>query len=378
MGRAIRGSSDWCIVMIVGNNITDFLSEETKRAFLSNEARLQIKIGEELVRELRAEGGQITTIANLINQCLSRDDNWKEYYRDRMSELEPNEPKKEHLDRAVVERKAELLCRQRQYVKAAETLHGIINSTDPNDKGWLFQLMATYLYPIDHKESMDKQLKAHKENLNLFRPETGITYSKLTSTGTRVSRIFNWIKKHESYSPVILEVNGIMDKLLWTSPSKFFEQGICELGQILGFISGRPEKETGNGSDNLWNIQGKMYWIIECKNQVKSSKKKISKTEAGQLNNSIGWFKENYAAGKCLPILIRPAKELALGAFVRESFWVITPKGLKKLLANTKKFYHSITGTPFESLSSEAIAQKLKEHNLDINNLVKEYLERGN
>lgn len=377
MGRAIRGSSDWCIVVIAGNDITDFLSEKSKRAFLSNEAQLQIRIGEELVQEMRAEGGQIKTVENLTRQCLSRDDSWKEYYKDRMSELEPDEPKKEHLDRAISERNAETLYRQGQFKKAADTLQNIVNSTDPNDKGWLLQLMATYLYPIDSTESMNKQLKAHTESSNLFRPEIGITYSKLTSTGTRESRIFDWIKKHESYNAIILEVRGSMDNLLWGSPSDSFEQAICELGQTLGFIAERPEKKTGKGPDNLWNIQGKKYWLIECKNQVKDSRRKISKTEAGQLSNSIGWFKQYYETEEGLPVIIHPAKELASDAYMTETFWVIMMDNLKKLRDNTIKFYNSLTGTPFDSLSLETIAQKLKEHNLDTEDLVKEYLQRG-
>jgi len=377
MGRAIRGSSDWCIVVIAGNNITDFLSEKSKRAFLSNEAQLQIKIGEELVQELRTEGGQITVIENLINQCLSRDVSWKEYYKDRMSKLEPDEPKKEYLDRATSEGNAEILYRQGQYKKAADTLQNIVNSTDPNDKGWLLQLMATYLYPIDRKESMNKQLAAHTENSNLFRPEKGITYSKLTSTGTRASRIFDWINNHGSYNAAILAVMEIMDNLLWGSPSNSFEQGMYELGQTLGFISDRPEKKTGKGPDNLWNIQGKTYWIIECKNQVKSSRSKISKTEAGQLSNSIGWFKEYYETEEGLPILIHPAKERAPDAYVTEPFWVIMMDDLKKLRRNTISFYNSLTGTPFDDISFGIITKKLKEHNLDTNDLMKEYLQRG-
>ena len=377
MGRAIRGSSDWCIVVIAGNNITDFLSEKSKRAFLSNEARLQIKIGEELVQEMKSEGGHIKAIENLTNQCLSRDDSWKEYYKLRMSELEPDERKKEHLERAISERNAETLYRQGQYKKAADTLQKIVDPTHPNEKGWLLQLMATYLYPIDREESMNKQLRAHMENSNLFRPETGITYSKLTSTGTRASRIFDWIKKHESYNAVILEVMGIMDKLLWGSPSDSFEQGICEIGETLGFISERPEKKTGKGPDNLWNIQGRTYWLIECKNQVETSRAKISKTEVGQLSNSIGWFKEYYETEEGWPIMIHPAKELASDAYMTEPFWVMRMDDLKKLRNNTVKFYNSFTGTPFDSLSPETIAQKLKEHNLDTDDLVKEYLQRG-
>jgi replicative superfamily II helicase len=57
MGRAIRGINDWCIVVVAGNNLTDFLSEQNKRTFLSKEAQMQIRIAEELVAELKKEVG---------------------------------------------------------------------------------------------------------------------------------------------------------------------------------------------------------------------------------------------------------------------------------------------------------------------------------
>lgn len=378
MGRAIRGSSDWCIVMIVGNDITNFLSEKSKRAFLSNEARLQIGIGEELVEQMKSEGGQLTTIASLIGQCLRRDETWKEYYKNRMSKLTPDEPQDEHLARVISERNAEILYRQRQFKKASDTLNDAIGSADVKDRGWLLQLMATYLYPIDRRQSMDKQLRAHVENPNLFRPESGITYSKLISTGTRTSRILEWIRQHESNSSVILEVNGIMEKLSWgTSPSELFEQGMCELGRVLGFISDRPEKKTGEGPDNLWNIHGKTHWIIECKSQVKGSRTEISKTEAGQLHISIGWFQKHHEKEEGLPIFVHPAKKLASGTYINKPFWVLTMNGLKKMRTNTANLYKSLGKIPFDNLSENSIAQELREHHLETDGLMKEYLQRG-
>lgn len=377
MGRAIRGSSDWCIVVIIGNNITNFLSEESKRKFLSNEAQLQIKIGEELVKIMKTEGGHISAIENLINQCIRRDDGWKEFYKNRMSDIKPEEYTKEHLDRSLSERTAEIFYRQGQCKRAADTLQNVLDKTEQADKGWFLQLIATYTWPIDRKQSMDIQLKAHMENSRLLRPERGITYSKLTATGTRESRILDWITKYESHNSMLLETNRVIDTLRQSTPSNSFEQGICELGEMLGFVSDRPEQKTGEGPDNLWNIRGKRYWFIECKNRVKSSRSTISKKEAGQLSNSIGWFKEYYGTEDGLPILIHPSKKLASGAFIMVPFWVMTRDNLKKFRNNTRQFFTSISTTPFDSLSEQIISQKLKEHNLDTNVLQREYLQRG-
>ena len=376
MGRGIRGYSDWAIVVIVGDDITNFLSEKSKRAFLSKEAQLQIEIGEELVKEMKEEGSRLGPVEKLVNQVLARDQGWKDFYRERMGELKPDAVQAKNLERAKVERDAEILCKLGQFRKASDTIRGILDSSDPSDRGWLFQLMATYLYPIDPAQAMDIQLKAFSENSNLFRPEKGVEYSKLTATGTRATRIIEWLRKHDSYNSAILEVRKITDQLSPGTQSDIFEQAIYELGEVLGFVSERPEKKTGKGPDNLWNIQGKLYWIIECKNEVKDSRDFISKAETGQLSNSIAWFRKNYEDEEGIPILIHPAKELSDNAFI-EAFWVLTLQNLYSLRDNAVRLYTSLSKIPFDQLTPDDIAEQLKSSSLDTESLVKNYLIRG-
>lgn len=378
MGRAIRGYSDWCIVVIVGNDITNFLSEKSKRLFLSKEAQLQIEIGEELVREMKEEGKRLAPVERLIYQCLTRDQGWKEFYKDRMAGLTRDELRTDNLERAIIEREAENLCKIGQFRKAAESLRKILGTSDPNEKGWLLQLMATYLYPVDPEESMNLQLKAFVENTNLFRPEQGVEYSKVNASGTRETRIMDWIKEHESYNSTILDVRNIIDNLMPGVPSETFEESLRELGVILGFISERPEKKSGKGPDNLWNTQGKQYWIIESKNQVKLSREFISKEEAGQLSNSIGWFRKNYEGDEGIPVIIHPAAELNSNAFIKDPFWVLSMSNLASLRDNTIGLYISLSKIAWDKLCLDDIAQQLKSHILDSDSLIKQYLKRGN
>jgi replicative superfamily II helicase len=376
IGRAIRGSSDWCIVVIAGNNLTDFLSENAKRMYLSNEAQMQVKIGEELASVMRTEGEQLSVIEKLINQCLNRDAGWKEFYKSRMAKVETKKPSKEYLDRALLEREAETLYQKGHVQKAVDKLQELIAIADQTDKGWFLQLKASYLYPTDQTRSMDTQLKAFTENARLFRPPSGISYSKLNSKGTnRASRILEWIRKHDSHNATIIQVNSIMEKLTFGLPSDLFEEGIKEFGEVLGFLSDRPEKLTGSGPDNLWRIEGKNCWIIECKSGVHEDRSEIFKTETGQMSTSIQWFKENYEGDMGLPVFVHPAKLLAKDAFV-ETSWTLQPDALGKLKTNVSSFYNSLKGISSDSLSSDVIKQKLKEHHLDKDDLTKHYLKR--
>ncbi|HEV2226400.1 MAG TPA: DEAD/DEAH box helicase [Nitrososphaerales archaeon] len=375
MGRAIRGSSDWCIAVVTGNNLTDFISENSKRAFLSKEAQMQIRIGEELAGELKAEGGHLKVMERLVNQCLNRDDGWKQFYKGRMDQLEPDLPRKEYLDRALAERNAEILYQQGHHKKAVEAIRGLIASADPSDKGWYLQTIAAYMYPVDADEAMETQLKAHSENPRLFRPELGVAYAKLSSAGSRATRIIEWTR-HASYNALIIELTSVLDELVFGAPSESFEEALSTFGQALGFGTQRPEKEAGEGPDNLWSLQGKDFWIIECKNRVARTRKEISKEEIGQLNNSIGWFARNYEGQKGEPVIIHPAHALAKGAFPNESAWVLDVDGLKKFKENTLGFYNSLKETKMERLAVDLVRTKLKAHALDTDELSKEYLQR--
>lgn len=379
MGRGIRGFTDYCIVIVTGRDLTNFISNKTKRKYLSKEAQLQIEIGEKLAGLMRKDDkDKISVIEDLVRQCLMRDQYWKNYYEKNMAVLEPDEPIAENLGIALTEREAELLFSRRQYQKSSEKIQQMLDKIKPSDKGWYLQLMATYLYPLDPSESMNKQLAANMENSSLFRPEKGVTYSKLTSSGNRISRIKNWLDERETYNAAIMEINGFMDDLLFGDyPSETFESSLDDLGKCLGFVTDRPEKKLDKGPDNLWNIQGKSYWVIECKNQVKPSRKEISKNEAGQMSNSIGWFNTEYEGDTATCVMIHPATKLAADAFPSKTTSVLTKDGLYKLKENTRKFYISLQSIPFDSLTHDKISEKLNENKLNTNDLVREYLVRS-
>jgi tetratricopeptide (TPR) repeat protein len=378
IGRAIRGSNDWCIVVIIGNNLTDFLSENAKRIYFSNEAQMQIKIGEELSSIMKTEGQRLSVIETLINQCINRDPGWKEYYKTRMSDVETKPIEGEYVERSLLERKAEILFQQDHFQKAIEEVQKLVvlSSSDYRDKGWYLQLKALYQYPLDSSKSMDIQLKAYTENDRLFRPEKGITYSKLLPGDSgRASIILNWISGHESHNSLIINMFSILDKITFKISSDLFEEGIDELGELLGFSKQRPEKVTGTGPDNLWHIRGKEYWIIECKNMV-TANRGISKSEAGQLNTSIAWFKQNYEGLLCVPIFIHKAVVLEKDAFITDPAWVLQPEKLENLKNGINNFYNSLKEYSFDTLSLDIINRKLKESHLEVEDLRNNYLTR--
>ncbi len=365
MGRAIRGTGDWCVVLAFGTNLTDFLSEDSKKKFLSKEAQLQIKIGEGLAKELKKIGTGLKVIEGLVNQVLVRDAGWKEYYRESMVELEPDSAGTDYFRRALLEKKAENCYLLRDYENATAALDELIQISDQADKGWYLQLMANYLFSVDPSKSMALQLKARTANNKLFCPPEGVKLTRLTSTGTtRTGRILEWMKQYESYNSLIIGLINILDKAVFTATFETFEEGLDDLGKALGFGTQRPDKETKTGPDNLWNIEGKKYWIIECKNMVALERKEISKKQSGQLIDAIGWFRENYVDCEGVPIFVHPANVFAKEAHPTEECWLLGPEKLEELKGNVLKFYTSLQTTPKEDLSDLIIRDKLRAFNL--------------
>jgi hypothetical protein len=377
MGRGLRGSGDWCVVVVTGNNLTDFLSEDSKRAFLSKEAQAQIKIGEELAKEMLSEGGGQIAIDRLVNQCLERDDGWKEYYKVKMNEIETEKPRKEYLDKAVSERKAELLFHRALNEEAVAELESLIPNADSSDKGWYMQLKAAYLYPTNPAKSIDTQIRAFSENQRLFKPEGGVEYSKRRAVRVAQSlQIVDSMKQFPSHAVMIVHLMSILDKITFRSDSDQFEEGVDDLGKMIGLPTERPELIHKVGPDNLWQLNDKTFMMLECKNEVKLDRKVISKTEGGQMANHIGWFKTNHLESTSINTFVHPAHAWAKDAFIADPCWALVPDALDKLKENTLKFYNSLKDTPIEALTQDIIKQRLIAHHLNADDLAGTYLRR--
>ncbi|KDE54348.1 hypothetical protein, partial [Methanoculleus sp. MH98A] len=378
IGRAIRGVSDYCVVIIIGTDISAFFSENAKRGYLSNEAQRQIKIGEELAEELKKEGPALKAIENLIQNVLDRDPGWKAYYKYAMSDVDIKPINKAFINRMILERDAELCYQKRQPRQAVSIIQKIIDEVKDHEKelGWYLQLKAIYEYSVDRQRSLDTQLSAFKTNPRLFRPPEGIQYTKMTRDGiSRAQRISNYIRSKEGYTHLILEIENILEKISFKVPSDTFEEGIDELGHILGFNTDRPEKNDGCGPDNLWQIDDTHYWIIECKNGV-TAQRGISKSEAGQMNTSIGWFEGKYENFENIPIIIHPSNKFKEDAFSTKQLYSLQPEKLELLKNNIRDFYKSISGVPFTTISPEGIQSMIKEYSLDSESMKKTLLSR--
>ena len=377
IGRGVRGRNDWCIIFIIGSNLANFLASDFKLSLLSNETQEQIRIGADLADKMKEEGALFNVINDLIKQCLERNEGWKEYYRQRMKHLDIKKANEDYIEQYVIEREANDYFSKRLYDKSLEKVQILIDkSENKSDEGWYLQLKATYQYITDKSKSMSTQLKAHAVNKWLFIPETGVKYAKMSAgTGSKQLKIIEWIKIHKDYNDLLVDVGSVLDKICFGVSPDIFEEGINDLGTILGFDTQRPDKNYGEGPDNLWN-EGKNYLIIECKNNVKSKRKEINKEESGQLSHSIGWVKNQYPHSNEMPIIVHPSDTLVKGAFLTDKARVLLPKGLDELKKNILDFFNSLAVTSFDMLNERKLNQGLENSKLTTDHIYKHYCSK--
>lgn len=380
MGRSVRGEKDYSVIVVVGPELVRTLRDATSRQYLSPQFAKQIEIGIKLGKMAKQEIADGETPINafhgLIKQCLTRDDDWKAYYAEQMSDVTPVGANKDILNIYEAELRAEKAYMAGDYIGAAEIIQNLLDSgsVDSNDKAWYLQERARYLYILARADSQNQQKNAHKHNMLLLKPATGVTVTKLTirSQG-RVKRIQKWIKKFDSYSELDIAVSDILERLVFGVKADKFEQALNELSFALGFIGERPDMEWKEGPDNLWALDDKNYLLIECKSEVDVTRSEINKREAEQMNRSCAWFDKHYPGLDAKRIIIHPSGKIQSAAAFTHEVEGMREINLKSFVQSCRMFFKAFEGLNFNDLSDEHTQKLIDDYNLSVFKILSNY-----
>ncbi|MDP1814181.1 MAG: DEAD/DEAH box helicase, partial [Leadbetterella sp.] len=266
-----------------------------------------------------------------------------------------------------------------EYDKACDLMQGLCDKFEAGDleRGWYLQQLARYKYRTSKIDSNQIQKSAFRNNLQLLKPKEGINYNKIEFINqNRVRRIKEWITQYKDYSEMMISVEGILQNLSFGMPSEKFEAALKDVGEAIGFLSQRPDKEIKKGPDNLWCGVENQYFLIECKNEVDETRSEISKHEAGQMNTHSAWFENIYGDAKCKRILIFPTIKLSYHADFTHPVEIMRKNTLNKLKNNVRSFFKEFSVYVLHEVSDQKIQQFIDGHNLDISSLLTIYSER--
>ncbi|WP_375341195.1 hypothetical protein [Okeania sp. SIO1I7] len=117
------------------------------------------------------------------------------------------------------------------------------------------------------------------------------------------------------------------------------------------------------------------YFIFECKSKVEDSRKEITKTETGQMNNHCGWFDQEYNAEQVKRILIIPTKNVSHQGNFTHHVEIMRKGKLKLLRDNVKSFFKEFKDYQLDEISDYKIQEWIQIHKLDVESLKSEYSE---
>ena len=383
LGRSVRGEKDYCAIILIGTELVKFVRNKASRKHLSSQTRVQVEIGLEIAemaeQEIKNGVNALEGLHNLIQQCLKRDDGWKEFYVQRMSSVTPEPTAGDILDVFSAELEAELLFQRGEVGRAVEAMQSLIDShiKDQGDKYWYLQEIARFTHTSSKVDSNRLQVSAHRGNRYLMKPRHGVEFTPLQVVSQkRVEAIIEWIRTHPAYEQLALDVEDILARLEFGVKAERFEEALKALGMALGFSSERPDKEWKEGPDNLWCVKAGHYLLVECKNEVALQRAEITKDESGQMNNACAWFEKYYKGTAAKKIMVIPTNKVSRAAGFVQEVDIMRDKELRKLRNNVRGFFAEFKEADFSSLSETKIQQFLDAHQLSVEALLSDYAEK--
>lgn len=384
LGRSVRGEKDYSVIIIIGNDLVRFVKSSATNKFFSDQTKKQISLGIEIadmaMQEISDGILPKDVLKSLINQCLKRDEGWKQFYKTEMDNIIPTDNRLFVYRILETERKAENLHLQGNNEKACEVIQNLIDQEhfDDSEKGWYLQTKARYMYADSKIDATKIQLTAFRLNNQLLKPAQGIVYKKIGYINeNRNKRIRTYISQFKNYEDFSLAINDTLANLSFGISAEKFEKALCEIGSLLGFISQRPDKEIRKGPDNLWCGIDNQYFLFECKTEVDGDRADIHKHEVGQMNNHCGWFENEYKEKPNVKyVMIIPTLFVAHDANFTHDVEIMRKGKLKSLKMNIANFVKEFKHYNLQELSDDVIQNAIAIHQLDIKNLLTDYSEK--
>ena len=380
LGRSVRGEKDYCVIILTGPELVKEIRTTSSRRFFSSQTRTQIEIGLEIAEFAKEEGSDPEkAFMSLLNQSLRRDEGWKDFYVEKMDQMQEQGTHHERLEVFALELAAEQKAEEGLYDEAVTLIQKLMDThiNDDAERGWYLQEMARLVYQSSKTKSNQYQISAHKKNRALLKPREGMVLQKIAPLSQkRVDKIIDNIQQYKEYEDLALAVDEIASKLSFGVEADTFEQALDDLGKLLGFACERPDREWKEGPDNLWCLREREYLVVEAKSEVQSTRSEINKHESEQMNRSAAWFQKHYEGSKARNLIVHPAKKLESAAAFLQPVEVIRKSGLDTLARNVRQFFGEFKNIDRKDLSPEHVQKFLDNHELGVNDFWTKYGEK--
>lgn len=372
MGRGVRSNDDYCVVFLIGKDLTSTLYSQGATNKMSPGTKAQIQLSDQVSAQVH--GKTLKELTEVIKYCLSRKEEWVKASKGVLVSLKYSEDN--NIDQATVALRAAYdSASKNDVLKATTILNELVNKvTNKTEEGYYKQLLAEYTNIHDKSEAQKIQMSAANDNRRVLKPIAGIQYHKISGSvyDQAVSCKNFLVGRYVDPNKLIIEVNGIVEALQFKDgTANIFEEALKNIADYIGFVSQRPEQEYKKGPDVLWNIGELKYLVIECKNEATATT--INKDYCNQLNGSCNWFEAKYDdTCSYTPIMVHPSSVFEYAASPKSTIRIITKENLNVLCVSIKEFIKSIAANN-ELENVGAIRNKLISYKLRSIDIVENY-----
>ncbi len=309
----------------------------------------------------------IGELKSVILQCISRDSGWVKVSKKALVGLKAEDELRLDAGKIAI-RAAFDRARANQHNEAVAVLDEAIDDTEEGQvKAWLLSKKAAFQHAMDADGAQRTLVAAHKMESGVIKPMFGATYKRLApATGKQaVALIENHGGRFIDPTMMRLFADELCSDLQFKMESSdTFEAAVNDLAWFIGIRGQRPERDCKEGPDNLWALSNGSFLVIECKNGVASTSGGISKRDAGQLGQSMAWFRARYPASTGVPVIVHRDATLGQGASVLEGMRVIAETHLAKLRKNVRELAQQLVD-PDIGRSATEVAKRLAQFELN-------------
>lgn len=380
MGRAVRSHADYAVIILAGPELANFIAKHEVLQEMNPDTKAQLQLALDLARLARESGEDNPgkTLSDMIAQSLNRDEGWKQYYDENVRKMEKPQALASgeiRINMAEVERRAFDAAISNNPSEAASIIQdGIYNySLSEKEKGWYLQKKGNYIYEVNPGEGLEIQRASYEKNNLLFCPPAVVRRPPSIGKVDAQAIIVKWFKEFANPNGAIAAIADLRAKLSYDVSPETLEKAIFELAVLLGAIGSRPEKEYGEGPDDLW-LWPEISVVIEVKNE---SKETLHKKDAGQLLLSLQWFNKNYPArDKGIPMIVAKVTEADRKSGFPDEVRVLTPKKMNILLDRLEGFFQAIIKDPTILTQPNRLVELKSKNRIMPEQFIGEYTEK--
>ncbi|MGY1583249.1 DEAD/DEAH box helicase [Streptomyces sp. MN13] len=364
MGRGVRDRDDYCAVLLLGANLAVATHDPRHLALFSPATQAQLKLSRDIASQIQGEG--LDAVRQALRGCLGRMPKWTERSRRALAEVRYAEHGTVR-DEAVALREAFNLAATGRTGAAADRVQRAVNALGDGDKalrGWLREQKAAYLHLTDPAAAQQALAGALDDNQFVLRPvDAAPVHIRAAVAQARAAAEFLADEYRDGVS-LRLGMQKLFEDVVWGDEDRSddAERAWQKLGQHLGFVSSRPERQYGKGPDNLWALTSARQAVVELK--TGSVTDTIAKRYIDQLGGSVRWLNEHTPEVKALPVMLHPSRISDGEGTPPTGMRVVTPAKLEKLKEALRQYAAALASNPGRWGDEQAVAEQLAHHKL--------------